>query len=63
MRQSNVPVAITSRLISPRDRARKIEMFFQVAAAVKQGPPGARPEKQRTNVLPRVGRFQNRAER
>jgi CheY-like chemotaxis protein len=58
MRQSNVPVVITSRLISPRDRARKVEMFFQVAAVVKQVPPGGRPEKQMTNALPRVGRFQ-----
>jgi CheY-like chemotaxis protein len=35
MRRSNVPVVITSRLISPGDRARKVEEFFQVAAAMK----------------------------
>jgi len=63
MRQRNVPVVITSPLISPRDRARKIEEFFRVAAAVKQVLPGGYQEKQMTNTLRpllsrRVGRFQ-----
>jgi CheY-like chemotaxis protein len=59
MRQSDVPVVITSRLISPRDRAGKIEEFFQVAASVKQVPPAGHPEKQTTPLRSRrVDRFQ-----
>ena len=50
MRRSNVSVMITSPLISPGDRARKIEEFFQLAAAVQQALPGGRTDKQTTNT-------------
>jgi len=56
MRQSNVPVVITNRLISPRERARKIEEFFQVAAAVTQRLPAEHPEKYVRNRIPPLRR-------
>jgi CheY-like chemotaxis protein len=63
MRESNVPVVITSRLIPQGDRAKKIEEFFQMVAALKQVLPVGHPGNQMKNTLRplrsrRVDRFQ-----
>ena len=39
MRQSDVPVVMTSCLISPPDRARKVEEFFEMIAAAQEVQP------------------------
>jgi CheY-like chemotaxis protein len=39
IRQTKVPVVMTSPLLSPRDRARKVEEFFQMVGALKKALP------------------------
>jgi CheY-like chemotaxis protein len=54
MRQSNVPVMMTSCLISPPDRARKVEEFFHMIPALNEAVSGNRRTMNPTRIRRRL---------